>query len=106
MIERQNGWIKIHRKMEDNDIFKDPKNALLLRTFMWLLWNANRFKKGELNMSELLATYEEMASILDISVSTLTRHLKELEDMELIFRYHYKLNTRILIKNYEKYQSI
>jgi DNA-binding transcriptional ArsR family regulator len=98
------GYIKSWRKTEDNEIFKNPKNALLYRTWQWLLWNANRFKKGDINIGELLITYEEISFLLNVSIATINRHMKDLEDMNLIYKYHYKLNTRILIRNYEKYQ--
>ncbi len=91
------GWIKLHRKLKDNDIFCDP---IAFTLFNWLLLSVNKetgeYKAGRYQLSE----------ILKINSNTLYKALKRLEKKyKMVTLTSNNKYTKITLLNWSKYQD-
>lgn len=101
------GYIKLHRKIMDSEVFED---AALFRTWCWLLmeanWDTRKTRRGEtIDRGELITGYRKAASVLGISKSTVARHLKKLESLDMIGTRGGTLGTHVLVYKYSDYQA-
>lgn len=100
------GYIKLHRRLLDSEVFKDPK---LLKTWLWILCQAN-FKPVTLNTGKALQTgqfatsYGRAALHLECSVNTVRRHFKRLKAMQMIDVQSGAQFTVVSVCNYTSYQ--
>ena len=100
------GYIKLHRRLLESEVFKDPK---LLKTWLWILCQAN-FKPVTLNTGKALQTgqfatsYGRAALHLECSVNTVRRHFKRLKAMEMIDVQSGAQFTVVSVCNYSSYQ--
>lgn len=101
-----NGYIKLHRRLLDSEVFKDPR---LLKTWLWILCQAN-FKPVTLNTGKALQTgqfatsYGRAALHLECSVNTVRRHFKRLKAMQMIDIQSGAQFTVVSVCNYRSYQ--
>jgi DNA-binding MarR family transcriptional regulator len=110
-MEINNGWIKLHRKMQDNPIIM--KDADHLAVWMYLLLNATHAEypalfKGEkimLKPGQLITGRKSIAAKLSISESKVTRTLKAFENEQQIEQQTSNKNRLISILNWDLYQS-
>ena len=110
MMEQNNGWIKLHRKMLDNPIIM--KDADHLAVWMYLLLNATHAEypalfKGEkimLQPGQLITGRKSIAAKLSINESKIRRVLDCFESDQQIDRQISNKNTLISLKNWDKYQ--
>lgn len=100
------GYIKVHRRLLESEVFKDPK---LLKTWLWVLCQAN-FKPVTLNTGKALKTgqfatsYGRAALHLECSVNTVRRHFKRLKAMQMIDIQSGAQFTVVSVCNYSSYQ--
>ena len=109
-----NGWIKLHRKLLDSEIFA---SQIGLKIWLWCLMKAShkkRFIPIKIGKGEAIVTIEKGSFIfgrhsaekeLNISGSTVYKWIKKLQDMGMInikSDSHYSIIT---ICNYEDYQK-
>ena len=88
-----NGWIKIHRKLLDSEIFA---SQIGLKIWLWCLMKAShkkRFIPIKIGKGEAIVTIEKGSFIfgrhsaekeLNISGSTVYKWIKKLQDMGMI----------------------
>jgi len=99
------GWIKLHRKLIDNPIMKDPE---LLQLFVYCLLRANHKEKSifhgntliEIGRGEFITGRYEMAEYLEQNPNTLYNRMKKLEKFGFI---GLKTNNKFTIVNVHKY---
>jgi DNA-binding transcriptional ArsR family regulator len=77
------GYIKLHRKILDSAVFQSPA---LLKVWTWCLLRANwaprQLMTGQvLEPGQLILSYNRAADALDMSKSTVFRHIKALEQL-------------------------
>jgi len=104
------GWVKVHRKILENPLFKNPK---LFTLWMYLLLRANHSdaktmignKVIELKRGQFLTGRKKLSEALDIPESTLERLLEVLESEQQIGQQKLTKYRLISITNYELYQS-
>ena len=108
------GWIKLHRKINDNPVLKKSRVYSNFEAFIWLLLRANyddakvvigsniyRLKKGE-----MITSLKKLQKQFGWGNSRLNTFLKLLKDDGMI---DYKSNTqltKITIRNYKDLQGI
>ena len=110
------GWVKLHRVIFENGLWKTPFD---LRLFLWLFGNAvfdaNGLKYGniKINRGQYLRSYRKLQDDLEYiennkvkipSLSTLNRSIERLIKGEMIATLETELGTLFTIINYEKYQ--
>lgn len=110
------GWIKLHRKILDNDIWHDPT---AYRLFTLLLLKAAH-KDGikingiELKRGQYLRSYSKLAEdlgyrkgtgIKKVHRSTVLRTIKKLVEFGMVSTSETSSGTLFTILNYEKYQG-
>lgn len=111
-MEINNGWIKIHRKMQDNPIIM--KDADHLAVWMYLLLNATHAEypalfKGEkimLQPGQLITGRKSIAAKLSINESKVTRILDAFGTEQQIEQQASNRNRLISILNWDLYQSV
>jgi hypothetical protein len=91
----------------DSEVFED---ATLFRTWCWLLmeanWDKRKTRRGEtINRGELITGYRKAASVLDISKSTVLRHFRKLESLDMISTRSGTRGTHVLVCKYRDYQA-
>lgn len=104
------GWIKLHRKIIDNSIFKNPN---LFRLAVYLVMRANhKDNKTFIGYEEILVKRGQtiigersMSRFLDVSPSTIRKQLKVLESKQFIERESKHRFSVITIVKYEDYQG-
>lgn len=107
----KNGWIKLHRKMQDNPIIM--KDAAHLAVWMYLLLNAThaeypalfKGKKIMLQPGQLITGRKAIGSALSVDESKVTRILKSFEIEHQIEQQTSNKNRLISIVNWDLYQS-
>ena len=99
-------FIKIDRNITEWRWFKDSK---VYHVFSWLLIKANvkkhDFQKQTINRGSLVTSYESIADACGLSVSSVRRVIKDLEDtgeIERDVKNHYQI---IKIVKYDEYQG-
>lgn len=101
------GYIKLHRKLFDSEVFADPK---LLKTWIWCLmsanWDGRKLWTGDtLERGEFITGYRKASHELGFSKNTIMRHFKKLVFLEMIETHPGTKGTRVVINNYHSYQS-
>lgn len=107
----KNGWIKLHRKMQDNPIIM--KDAAHLAVWMYLLLNAThaeypalfKGKKIMLQPGQLITGRKAIGSALSVDESKVTRILNSFEIEHQIEQQTSNKNRLISIVNWDLYQS-
>ena len=102
-----NGFIKLHRQIENSQVFEDPH---LLKTWLWILcravWKPVKMRVGiEVQPGEFITTYRRAAEALGVSPATVKRHFKRLEFMEQIALKSDTRFTVVLVCNYRVFQT-
>jgi hypothetical protein len=112
------GWIKIHRKIFENWIWKYP---IAFRLFIWLVAHAVFEEKGcqygvvwvgrgqylrSLRKLREDLVYIENKEIKYYSIATLKRIIDRLVSEGMITKQETELGTLFTITNYDKYQSV
>ena len=107
------GHIKLHRVLQDSDVFKDPH---LTHLFIWCVLRAKwadctdskyriKLKRGQLVCNERDADkYLESIKSITVDARTFDRRINALIDMGNLARHRHGHNTIITVVNYEKYQ--
>lgn len=90
------GWVKIHRKILDNNIWLRDITAWHIFEYFLLVANQN----GQLSYGR-----KRLAEILEIHESTIYRAIKRLEKAKMVTQKPNNKFTNIYICNWEKYQS-
>ena len=108
-------YIKIDRKLLENEIFKNPKNAQLLRVWMYLLLNAAYERKEDralarygfdhLEPGQLIRSREKIARDLCLTNDQVKRLLNALQNAQMITKISSNKNTLITIVNWGVYQG-
>lgn len=96
------GYVKMYRKMLDDDIFK---NAGALQLFMYCIFSAQHKNTKNLRKGELLTSYSEITKVTGMSRPTIIKFMKFLKDRGAI---NYETNfkkTKITVLNFEKYNT-
>lgn len=109
-MQDHQGWVKVHRKILDNPLFKNPK---LFTLWMYLLIRANHSQAKTmignevivLKRGQFLTGRKSLSEALDIPESTLERLLKVLESEHQIEQQKKTKYRLISITNYELYQG-
>lgn len=101
MNDTKSGYVKIYRKVIDDDVFKNPYEWQL---FSYCVMKA-RFKKTKNNdIGEFETTQEEMANDLKVTRKTVYKFLKILKENKYIDFETNGRKTVIKVSNYSKYQ--
>jgi len=108
------GFIKIHRKIFESDIFQD-KPAFWFKLWVWMIGRA-RFNKGEkLDRGWLLTTYKEMADIASYKIgyrkqkptkNQIDKFMRFLRRTQRSESTKTTRGVKIFIKNYAYYQDL
>ena len=109
-MEKEKGWVKIHRKLLENPISSKPEyfsvwvHLLLMANHKptSFIWN---YKKQELKEGQLLTGLKALSRETGVSQGTLYRILKYLEREGQIKMQTTTKYTVITILNWEKYQE-
>mgnify|MGYP001411102330 CR=1 FL=1 len=110
------GWIKLHRKILNNDLWNDPTT---FRLFILLILKAAhkdgvRIKDIELKRGQYIRSYSKLQEDLEyiegrgykkVSKSSITRSIKKLIKNNIVQVHETKHGTLFTIVNYEKYQG-
>lgn len=109
------GWIKIHRKIFANGIWKKPTD---FRLFFFLLVNAVfvevRYDDIVVGRGQYLRSYRQLREdlsyiqnnrIIKPSLSVIKRSVEHLVNLQMIALTDTRLGTLFTILNYEKYQT-
>lgn len=109
------GWVKIHRKIFSNGIWKKPTD---FRLFFFLLVNAVfdevRFDDIVVRRGQYLRSYRQLQDdlsyiqnnrIIKLSLSVIKRAVEHLVNLQMIALTDTRLGTLFTILNYEKYQT-
>ena len=106
MADKNKGYIKLYRGIDEWRWFKDSK---VYHVFSWLLIKANvkshPFQKEMIQRGSLVTSYESIATACGLSVSSVRRVLTALEETEEISREvknHYQIIT---VLKYDEYQG-
>jgi len=110
MIEPQ-GWIKLHRKILENPIFKNPDAFML---WVQLLLRANhkdgKFMLGnqviDIKRGQIMTGRKSLSTYTGLSESKIERLLKCLEIEQQIEQQTFTKYRLISITNYNKYQGV
>lgn len=110
MVDQNNGWIKLHRKLIDNPVVM--KDADHLAVWVYLLLNAThtdypalfKGKKIILKPGQLITGRKSIASNLSINESKVRRIIDAFENDQQIDRQRSNQNSLISIKNWDRYQ--
>lgn len=103
-------WIKLHRKLMENPIFRQPE---LLQLFIYCILRANH-KDTEIihgmttikvERGEFVAGRFELAEFLNQNPNTVYKRLKKLENLNFLNTKSNNKFTFIKVVNYEVYQS-
>jgi len=102
-----NGFIKLHRQIENSQVFEDPH---LLKTWLWILcravWKPVKMRVGiEVQPGQFITTYRRAAEALSVSPATVKRHFKRLEFMEQIALKSDTRFTVVSVSNYRVFQT-
>ncbi|MDQ0158838.1 hypothetical protein [Alkalibacillus salilacus] len=111
-----NGWIKLHRRILEHDIWNDPTT---FRLFTLLILNAAhkdgfKVKHIELKRGQYLRSYSKLQEDLEykegrgykkVAKSTIKRSVRKLFDLGILDFHETELGTLFTILNYEKYQG-
>lgn len=106
----KDGWIKLHRKILDSDIFTNPN---LLKFWIWCLCKATHepikqrvgLQVVELKPGQFIFGREKAALELGMTKTTTYRYLMRLQDEQIL---SIKVNSKFTVVNVEKwgfYQS-
>lgn len=92
-----NGWIKVHRQLLDNDLFRNDHNALVLFLALLLLVDHRdgTYSTGRFRLSD----------IVGMNPNTMYKSLKRLEKYEMVTCSSNSLRTVIVICNWRNYQG-
>lgn len=112
MVAEKNGWIKLHRKMQDNPIIM--KDADHLAIWVYLLLNATHAEypalfKGQkimLQPGQLITGRKSIAEQLKINESKVTRVLNAFESEQQIEQQTSNKNRLISLLNWDLYQFL
>jgi len=101
------GYIKLHRKLMESEIFRDPA---MLKTWVWILmscnWEARRTLSGILiERGEMVTGYRKAASVLDVDKNTVMRHFQKLQSADMIRVNSGTHGTHVKVLKYSAYQS-
>lgn len=93
----RNGWIKLHSKVVENDIWRYDQTAWHI--FEYLLMSCD-YKTGKVNKA-----HSTMSEFLGIPKSTLSKALDRLESASMVNRKRNTFYTTYSICNWRKYQT-
>jgi len=104
------GWIKLHRKILDSGVAKDPEylavwiHLLLLANYTdkTFIWNN---KKMVCKSGQLLTSRKKLASISGVHESKIERAIKFLKSEQQIEQQNMFTNRLITINNWNEYQQ-
>ena len=106
-MEKENGWIKLHRKITEWEWYDDGNT---FRTFIHLLLTANHadmmYKGKNVKRGQSSTSIRKLASELNIDEKTVQRCLRNLEATKEIKTEPTKSGTLITIRKYDDYQDI
>ncbi len=110
-MDREKGWIKLHRKMLDNPIV--CKDVDHLAVWVYLLLKATHkdieklFGKDIITLKpgQLITGRKKIASQLNISESKVNRIIKRLKNEQLIEQQVNNKGSLVTIRNWELYQN-
>lgn len=111
MARFTNGWVKIHRKAILGDIGSSFIRQGLFNAVIAMAnletsivsWNG---KPKKLERGELVTSLSELASLGDVDVKTVSRHLEYLRLRETINVEKCSTGTLIKVINFDKYQTV
>ena len=104
------GWIKLHHKINDNDIL-DYRNSKNHRRY--IIWNhillsasykKRTYKGVKLQPGEFTTSISALSERCGVSNSYIRSVLKQLEKYEMITKKGYGQYTKITVVNWERYQ--
>jgi hypothetical protein len=92
------GWVKFHRKIIDNPIFRHDKNAYIVFTYLLLLVNRKNgtYDCGRFQLAEIIG---------GIKPTTLYKTLSRLQTAKMITQVSNNRYTTICICNWKEYQG-
>lgn len=104
------GYVKLWRKLEDSDIFKNEK---ALKIWIWILIRANHQEntvlfgrqKIHLNKGEFIMGLNKASEHLNLAKSTIHFWVNYLKDLEMVELKKTNKYTIIKVKNWEDYQD-
>ena len=107
------GWVKLHRKIEDNPILRKSKRYSNFEAFIWLLLRANYdqakvvigSKIYNLKKGQLITSQKKICKKFGWGNSRLKTFLKLLKNDGMIEVRSYKQLTMITLLNWESYQE-
>ncbi|MPM63435.1 hypothetical protein SDC9_110315 [bioreactor metagenome] len=105
------GWIKLYRKLMDSPIFE---NERLLKVFIYCLLKSSHQERNaviglqtiELKKGQFVFGRKKAAAELNIPESTVWRHMKLLEKMNVLILESNNKWTVVTVGNWEKYQGV
>lgn len=107
------GWISLHRKIQDHEIFNEKRVYSRLEAWIYFLLNANH-KEGKsvknsnvivVERGQLLTSKKKLRDIFGWSNTKLNKFLEVLELERMIHTKSTSKYTVITIENYDFYQS-
>ena len=101
MGDEVTGYVKIHRKSMEDEVFKNPYTWQL---FSYCIMKARFKKTRKLDVGEFETTQDEIANDLCVSRKSVNKFLKILKVTKCI---DYEINgkkTIIRVENFSKYQ--
>ena len=106
MINKETGWIKLHRKMLDWEWYSDSN---VVRVFLHCLLKANHTEKswqGEtIARGEFITGLEVLSTEISLSTQQIRTALNKLEKTGEINRQSTNKGTRLRVCNYDTYQD-
>ena len=101
------GYIKLHRRLLESEVFED---ALLLKTWVWLLMTANWEPRTTLNgifidRGELVTGFRKAGSVLGVSKNTVKLHFDKLQTAGMIRFKGGTLGTHVRVLKYRYFQD-
>lgn len=106
-MEKENGWIKLHRKItewewyDDGNTFRLFVHLLLTATHSPISYKGKLLKRGQRSTS-----IRKLASELSVDEKTIQRCLRNLETTKEIKVETMKIGTLVTIRKYDDYQNI
>lgn len=94
------GYVKVHRKAQDDDIFK---NARAWQLFTYCILNARVKKTQNLAKGEFETSYSKIEKATGMSRTTIVKFMKFLKEKGAIDYETDYTKTKIKVINFEKY---
>lgn len=98
-MERK-GYIKLYRKVLDDEVFKNP---LAWQLFSYCLLNAEAWENGETPLGTFETTYSQITDDIGMTRPTIIKYLNFLKNKNMIEYWNNHQKTTIQVVNFRRY---